>query len=92
LEKLAQNPGLVTYNLGTGRGVSVLDMVAAFAQAVGRPLPYEIGPRRPGDIAACYCDPARAAAELGWRAELDLDAMCADTWRWQSQNPAGYGA
>lgn len=75
--------GVLTVNLGTGRGYSVLEMVQAFAQASGRPVPYRIAPRRAGDIAQCYADPALAAAELGWRAELGIEAMCADTWRWQ---------
>jgi UDP-glucose 4-epimerase len=74
---------VLTVNLGTGRGYSVLDMVRAFEQASGRPVPYRIAPRRPGDIAQCWADPARARAELGWEATRDIDAMCADTWRWQ---------
>ncbi|MBF0218891.1 MAG: UDP-glucose 4-epimerase GalE [Gammaproteobacteria bacterium] len=90
LEKLATAPGLVTYNLGTGRGYSVLEMVQAFAAASGRPIPYQIVARREGDIAACYADPELAAEALNWRAELDLAAMCADSWRWQQQNPNGY--
>lgn len=90
LEKLRQSPGLVTYNLGTGRGYSVLEMVAAFEQASGRPVPYEIVARRPGDIATCYADPTLAREELRWQAELDIDAMVSDTWRWQSGNPDGY--
>jgi UDP-glucose 4-epimerase len=90
LEKLREAPGVVVYNLGTGRGYSVLDMVAAFERASGRPIPYEIVARRPGDIATCYADPTLAREELGWQAELGIDAMVADTWRWQSQNPNGY--
>jgi len=90
LDKLAQNPGVVTYNLGTGRGYSVLEMVAAFEKACGRAIPYQIVDRRPGDIPTSYADPSLAAAELGWRAVRDVDAMCADAWRWQSQNPHGY--
>lgn len=90
LARLEQNPGVVTYNLGTGRGYSVLEMVAAFAQACGRPVPYIITDRRPGDIAQCYADPTLASAELGWRAQYGLEEMCADTWRWQQQNPEGY--
>lgn len=90
LDKLAGNPGIVTYNLGTGRGYSVLEVVAAFEQAAGRPVPYKIVGRRPGDIAACYADPTRAQAELGWTATRGLAEMCADTWRWQSANPQGY--
>jgi UDP-glucose 4-epimerase len=80
----------VTYNLGTGRGHSVLEVLAAFEKACGKPLPYRIEPRRSGDVAVSYADPAVAQAELGWRAEHDLGQMCADTWRWQSQNPQGY--
>lgn len=75
--------GVLTVNLGTGRGYSVLEMVHAFAKASGRPVPYRIAPRRAGDVAQCYADPALAAAELGWRAGLGIEAMCADTWRWQ---------
>ena len=90
LQKLAGDPGLVTVNLGTGQGYSVLDMVAAFAKASGRPIPYQIVERRPGDIAACYADPANAFEVLGWKAEKTLEDMCADGWRWQSSNPDGY--
>ncbi len=90
LQKLAGNPGLVTVNLGTGQGYSVLDMVAAFGKASGRPIPYQIVERRPGDIAACYADPANAFEVLGWKAEKTLEDMCADGWRWQSSNPDGY--
>ncbi len=79
-----------TWNLGTGRGTSVLEMVHAFERAVGRELPYEIVDRRPGDIAESYADPARAEAELGWKATRTVDDMCVDTWRWQSENPNGY--
>ena len=84
LSKLATGPGVVTYNLGTGRGNSVLEMVRAFECASGKAVPYQIVPRRPGDIAACYADPALAKAELGWSAERDIAQMCADSWRWQS--------
>ncbi|MEY8507079.1 UDP-glucose 4-epimerase GalE [Lachnospiraceae bacterium 42-17] len=84
------NPGLEIINLGTGVGYSVLDMVKAFAKACGREIPYEIKPRREGDIAMCYADPAKALKVLGWKAERGLDEMCEDTWRWQSQNPNGY--
>ncbi|TKB53962.1 UDP-glucose 4-epimerase GalE [Ferrimonas aestuarii] len=90
LEKLRGEPGVVTYNLGTGVGYSVLDMVKAFEKACGHSIAYQIVERRAGDIAACYADPSKAATELGWRAELDVDAMAADSWRWQSQNPNGY--
>ena len=84
------NPGLDVINLGTGTGYSVLDMVKSFSKAVGRELPYEIKPRREGDIAMCYADPAKAEKVLGWKAEKTLEDMCNDAWRWQSQNPNGY--
>ena len=90
LERLQQKPGVVTYNLGTGRGYSVLEMVKAFEQASGRSVPYRIAPRRPGDIAQCYADPTLAMSELDWKAERGIEAMCEDTWRWQSLNPAGF--
>ena len=90
LEKLDEDPGVVTYNLGTGQGYSVLDVVKAFEEATGQDIPYEITDRRPGDIASCYADPAKAEEELGWKAEFDLVKMCEDSWRWQSQNPEGY--
>lgn len=90
LEKLSDNPGVAVYNLGTGRGYSVLEMIAAFVRASGKPIPYRIAGRRAGDIAQCYADPSLAKRSLGWEACLDLDAMCADTWRWQSANPHGY--
>jgi UDP-glucose 4-epimerase len=79
-----------TWNLGTGTGSSVFEMLHAFERAVGRPLPYEVVGRRPGDIAASYADPGRANAELGWKATRTIDDMCQDSWRWQSQNPNGY--
>ncbi|MBK9665167.1 MAG: UDP-glucose 4-epimerase GalE [Gammaproteobacteria bacterium] len=82
--------GVRTYNLGTGRGYSVLEMVAAFERASGRRVKYRCAPRRPGDVASCYADPSLAQAELGWSARLDLDAMCRDAWNWQSRNPLGY--
>ncbi len=82
--------GVHTWNLGTGRGVSVLDMVRAFEAASGKKVPYEIVARRPGDVAQCWADPSRAAHDLGWRAIHDLPRMCADAWRWQSNNPDGY--
>ncbi|WP_226704773.1 UDP-glucose 4-epimerase GalE [Microbulbifer elongatus] len=82
--------GCYTYNLGTGRGSSVLEIVRAFAEAADREIPYKIVPRRPGDIAECYADPAYAESQLGWTAEFDLKRMVEDTWRWQSQNPQGY--
>ncbi|MBP5509805.1 MAG: UDP-glucose 4-epimerase GalE [Kiritimatiellae bacterium] len=90
IEKLVQKPGLAIYNLGTGRGTSVLEMVRAFEKASGRKVPYVIKPRRPGDIAECWADPSKAAAELGWRAERDIEKMCEDGWRWQSNNPNGF--
>jgi UDP-glucose 4-epimerase len=90
LARLFDHPGSVTVNLGTGRGYSVLEVVRAYAAASGRPVPHRIVPRRPGDVAACYADPALAAQLLGWRAQHDLDRMCADSWRWQSMNPHGF--
>ena len=84
------NPGLDVINLGTGVGYSVLDMVKAFSKACGKEIPYEIKPRRAGDIDMCYADPSKALKVLGWKAERGLDEMCEDTWRWQSQNPNGY--
>lgn len=90
LEKLRENPGLVTYNLGTGRGYSVLDVIRAYEDVSGKTVPYRIAPRRPGDIAACWADPSKAARELGWRAQFGLKQMCRDSWNWQLQNPTGY--
>ena len=90
ISKLETNPGVVTYNLGTGNGYSVLDMVKAFEKACGKPVNYKIAPRRPGDVAECYADPTLAYNELGFKAEFNLDRMCADSWRWQSNNPNGY--
>ncbi len=90
LDRLAAAPGVVAYNLGTGQGNSVLEVVAAFGRAAGRAIPYEIVGRRPGDVAASYADPSKARAELGWAATRTLNDMCADAWRWQSQNPNGY--
>ena len=92
LRRLLDAPGGFTVNLGTGRGYSVLELVAAYARASGRPVPYDVVARRPGDVAACYADPALAASLLGWRAEHDLDRMCADSWRWQTLNPQGFEA
>lgn len=80
----------LTVNLGTGRGISVLELVRAFERASGRPVPLEMAPRRPGDVAACYADPTLAHELLGWKARRDLETMCADSWRWQSRNPGGY--
>lgn len=90
LEKISSSVGVVTYNLGTGTGYSVLDMVRAFGKACGHDVNYKIAPRRPGDIGACFADPEKAERELGFRAEKTLDDMCRDTWRWQSNNPNGY--
>lgn len=89
-DNLNQAGAVQTWNLGTGRGVSVLDMVHAFEAASGQPVPYQIVGRRAGDVAQCWADTQRAARELGWRAEYDLARMCADTWRWQQANPEGY--
>jgi UDP-glucose 4-epimerase len=90
LEKLRSNPGLVTYNLGTGRGYSVLEAIAAFEKASGRKIPFKIVARRTGDVGVSFADATRANRELGWKAQRDLEEMCADAWRWQSQNPNGY--
>jgi UDP-glucose 4-epimerase len=90
LDWLRREGGMLTVNLGTGRGYSVLDMVRAFEQASGRPVPYETVARRPGDIAACWADPSLARRLLGWEAKRGIDAMCADAWRWQTMNPDGY--
>ena len=92
LRRLLDAPGSFTVNLGTGSGHSVLALVAAYAQASGRPIPYDIVARRPGDVAACYADPALARQLLGWQAQHDLDRMCADSWRWQTLNPNGFNA
>jgi UDP-glucose 4-epimerase len=91
LDRLVAHPGeLLTVNLGTGRGYSVLEMVRAFERASGRQVPYEVVARRPGDVASCYADPAQARALLGWQATRGIDEMCADAWRWQAANPAGF--
>lgn len=90
LDALASNQGVLTVNLGTGRGYSVLEVVAAFERASGRKVPYTLANRRPGDVAQCYADPSHAKLVLGWQAEYDLDRMCEDAWRWQSKNPNGY--
>ena len=92
LRRLLDAPGSLTVNLGTGRGYSVLELVAAYARASSRPVPFEVVARRPGDVAACYADPALAERLLGWRAQHDLDRMCADSWRWQTMNPQGFAA
>lgn len=90
LEKLMTNPGIVTYNLGTGTGYSVLDMIAAFSRASGSEIPYKIIGRRPGDVAVSFADPTKAQKELGWKAKRGIDQMCADAWHWQLENPNGY--
>lgn len=90
LDYIERNDGMLTVNLGTGHGHSVLEMIFAFEKASGRKIPYSIAPRRAGDVAACWADPTRAQTLLGWRASRDINAMCADTWRWQFNNPEGY--
>ena len=90
LKKIEENAGLCIYNLGTGHGYSVLDIVKNFEAATGVKIPYTIKPRRPGDIATCYCDPSKAKRELGWEAQYGIKEMCADSWRWQKNNPNGY--
>ncbi len=92
LRRLFDAPGSFTVNLGTGRGYSVLEVVRAYAAASGRAVPHQVVARRPGDVASCYADPALAQRLLGWQARHDLDRMCADSWRWQSLNPEGFGA
>ncbi len=92
LARLLDQGQSMTLNLGTGRGVSVLELIRAYEQASGRPIPYEFAPRRPGDVAACYADVRRASATLGWQARRDLHQMCADSWRWQSTHPEGFCA
>lgn len=91
LEKLREDPGVVVYNLGTGKGSSVMEMIAAFAEATGIKIPYRITGRRPGDAPVSYADPSKAEKELGWKAKRDIIDMCRDLWTWQSQNPDGYG-
>lgn len=90
LKAIVENKGLAIYNLGTGHGYSVLDVVRAFEKANGLKVPYAIKPRRPGDIATCYCNPAKAKAELGWEAHFGIEDMCRDSWRFQQNNPNGY--
>ncbi len=92
IEKKANIPGVHIYNLGTGNGYSVLEIVKAFSKACGKELPYKIEARRPGDIAECYADPSKALNELGWKATRGIAEMCEDSWRWQSNNPNGYDA
>lgn len=90
LNKLSDNPGAVAYNLGTGRGYSVLDLVAAYEKASGKKIPYKIVDRRPGDVASCYADPTFAQQQLGWSALKGIDQMCVDSWNWQEKNPQGF--
>ncbi len=92
LEWMNGRTGCEIFNLGTGRGYSVLDVLHAFERACGHEIPYAIEARRPGDIATCYSDPAKAESILGWKAQFDIDRMCADSWRWQSKNPQGYAS
>lgn len=90
LKKIEEKPGLKVYNLGTGKGYSVLDVVNAFSKACGKKIPYTITKRRPGDIAKCFADPSLAKSELGWEAKFGIDEMCRDSWKWQKMNPDGY--
>ncbi|XP_004082427.1 UDP-glucose 4-epimerase [Oryzias latipes] len=90
LKKLKENCGCKVYNLGTGKGYSVLQVVKGMEKASGKEIPYKIAPRRGGDVASCYADPKLAEEELGWKAEFDMERMCADLWRWQSMNPTGF--
>ena len=90
LQKLVEGSGVSVYNLGTGKGSSVLDVIHSFEKACGHVIPYEIAPRREGDVAVSYADASKAKAELGWEAKYSLDEMCADSWKWQSMNPEGY--
>ncbi len=90
INKIKENPGVKIYNLGTGKGYSVLDVVKAFSKACRHDVPYEIKPRRAGDISTCYSDASLAKKELGWEAKYDIDEMCEDSWRWQTMNPNGY--
>ena len=92
MDYMAGHPGVHVFNLGTGRGYSVLEMVHAFEAATGKRVPYVIAPRRAGDVAEVYCDPAKAERELGWKAEYSLEDMCRDSWNWQSKNPNGFAA
>lgn len=92
VKKLMEHPGLVVYNLGTGVGYSVLEVIHNFEKACGKTIPYVIAPRRAGDIPTCYADPSKAERELGWKAQYGIEKMCEDAWRWQSKNPNGYTA
>ena len=91
LEKLKDTPGAVAYNLGTGKGTSVFEMIDAFSKASGREIPFRVAARRPGDAPECYADPSKAKKELGWAARRDINEMCRDAWNWQFQYPEGYG-
>ena len=90
LKKLEEKPGLVIYNLGTGKGTSVLELVHAFEKATGKKIPYQICPRRPGDVAENYANCDKAFKELGWKAKYDIVDACRDSWNWQSKNPNGF--
>ncbi len=90
LEKIFSHPGVVTYNLGTGRGNSVMEVIQAFEKACGKAIPYRVVERRAGDLPISYADPSKASRELGWKAQRDIESMCLDTWRWQHDNPNGY--
>ena len=90
LKAIVEKKGAAVYNIGTGQGYSVLDVVKAFEKVNGVPVPYSIKPRRPGDIATCYCNPAKAEAELGWKAQFGIEEMCRDSWNWQKNNPNGF--
>jgi len=90
LDYLQKNTGVLTVNLGTGTGTSVMEMIEAFKKASGKTIAYEVVARRSGDIASCYADPAKAKTVLGWQARYGIDRMCEDAWRWQSQNPNGF--
>ena len=92
IDKIKENCGVKIYNLGTGNGYSVLDVIKAFSKACGHEVPYEIKERRPGDIATCYSDASLAEKELGWKAKYNLDDMCASSWNWQTKNPDGYNS
>jgi UDP-glucose 4-epimerase len=92
LERLRHHQECLAINLGTGTGYSVFDMVSAFEKTCGMKIPFKVGERRPGDISSCYADPNLALKHLDWKAQKDLEAMCQDAWKWQSNNPHGYGA
>ena len=90
VEHCSNKPGVHIYNLGTGNGYSVLEIIKAFSKACGKEIPYKIMARRPGDIAECYANPEKAKRELGWEAQRGIEEMCEDSWRWQKNNPNGY--